>query len=110
MVPVDRLVKGRFQDNFEFVQWFKKFFDANFDGAEYDAFELRGGIPLGSGSKFQPGVGGGSGGSGGLGGGGVKRNNTGQRKSSSPALHNGSQRLGTGARAREGEADVLVEN
>ena len=29
MVPVDKLVKGRFQDNFEFVQWFKKFFDAN---------------------------------------------------------------------------------
>lgn len=23
-VPVERLVKGRFQDNFEFAQWFKK--------------------------------------------------------------------------------------
>ena len=23
-------MKGRFQDNFEFVQWFKKFFDANY--------------------------------------------------------------------------------
>jgi len=49
IVPVDRLIKGRFQDNFEFVQWFKKFFDANYDGAEYDALEIRGGIPLGSG-------------------------------------------------------------
>merc|ERR1719330_2285201 len=29
MVPVDKLVKGRFQDNFEFLQWFRKFFDAN---------------------------------------------------------------------------------
>ena len=37
IIPVDRLVKGRFQDNFEFIQWFKKFFDANYDGREYDA-------------------------------------------------------------------------
>ena len=36
-VSIERLVKGRFQDNFEFVQWFKKFFDANYDGREYDA-------------------------------------------------------------------------
>ncbi len=33
---MERLVKGRFQDNFEFLQWFKKFFDANYDGKEYD--------------------------------------------------------------------------
>ncbi|XP_055839488.1 microtubule-associated protein RP/EB family member 2-like [Episyrphus balteatus] len=26
-VPIDKLVKGRFQDNFEFLQWFKKFYD-----------------------------------------------------------------------------------
>lgn len=26
VIPVERLVKGRFQDNFEFVQWFKRFF------------------------------------------------------------------------------------
>ena len=37
IIPVDRLVKGRFQDNFEFVTWFKKFFDANYDGGMYDA-------------------------------------------------------------------------
>lgn len=40
------MVKGKFQDNFEFVQWFKKFFDANFDGKEYDALAAREGIPL----------------------------------------------------------------
>ena len=34
---MDRLVKARFQDNFEFIQWFKKFFDANYDGRPYDA-------------------------------------------------------------------------
>jgi len=48
IIPVDKLVKGRFQDNFEFVQWFKKFFDANYKGDEYNALEARGGVPLGS--------------------------------------------------------------
>ncbi len=50
IIPVDRLVKGRFQDNFEFIQWFKKFFDANHDGSPYDAFAARGGVELGNGS------------------------------------------------------------
>lgn len=36
IVPMERLVKGKFQDNFEFLQWFKKFFDANWDGKDYD--------------------------------------------------------------------------
>ncbi|XP_016394851.1 microtubule-associated protein RP/EB family member 3-like isoform X1 [Sinocyclocheilus rhinocerous] len=36
IIPVERLIKGKFQDNFEFLQWFKKFFDANYDGKEYD--------------------------------------------------------------------------
>lgn len=49
-MPVDRLIKGRFQDNFEFLQWFKKFFDANYDGREYDALEARFGIQLGQGA------------------------------------------------------------
>ncbi|XP_011050502.1 PREDICTED: microtubule-associated protein RP/EB family member 1 isoform X2 [Acromyrmex echinatior] len=49
VIPVDKLIKGRFQDNFEFLQWFKKFFDANYDGREYDAYDARGCIPLGSG-------------------------------------------------------------
>jgi RP/EB family microtubule-associated protein len=43
------LVKGRFQDNFEFVQWFKKFFDANYDGKEYDALAAREGVPIAAG-------------------------------------------------------------
>ncbi|KAI0220604.1 Microtubule-associated protein RP/EB family member 1 [Lamellibrachia satsuma] len=51
IIPVERLVKGRFQDNFEFVQWFKKFFDANFDGHDYDALAARGGEVLGYGAK-----------------------------------------------------------
>ncbi|XP_055374215.1 microtubule-associated protein RP/EB family member 1 isoform X2 [Condylostylus longicornis] len=49
IIPVDKLIKGRFQDNFEFLQWFKKFFDANYDGREYEPYIARGGIKLGNG-------------------------------------------------------------
>jgi len=51
VVPVDRLVKGKFQDNFEFLQWFKKFFDANYGGQDYDALDMRGGEEVGSSGK-----------------------------------------------------------
>eukprot|EP00037_Helgoeca_nana_P013681 m.126179 g.126179 ORF g.126179 m.126179 type:complete len:272 (+) comp22173_c0_seq2:22-837(+) len=44
VIPVERLCKGRFQDNFEFAQWFKKFFDANSsDKEQYDPAARRGG-------------------------------------------------------------------
>ncbi|XP_042237268.1 microtubule-associated protein RP/EB family member 1-like isoform X2 [Homarus americanus] len=46
IVPVDKLIKGKFQDNFEFLQWFKKFFDANYGGQEYDALGARQGEPM----------------------------------------------------------------
>merc|ERR1712173_75573 len=54
IVPVDKLIKGRFQDNFEFLQWFKKFFDANYQGGDYDAFEARGGAQMGNGGARAP--------------------------------------------------------
>lgn len=55
IVPIDRLVKGRFQDNFEFLQWFKKFFDANYSRTEpYDALAMRGGEAMGSGGSNAP--------------------------------------------------------
>lgn len=54
IVPIDRLVKGRFQDNFEFLQWFKKFFDANYSGGEYDAAALRNGEQMGNGGAKAP--------------------------------------------------------
>ncbi|KAJ0061314.1 hypothetical protein NL108_014847, partial [Boleophthalmus pectinirostris] len=44
IIPVERLVKGKFQDNFEFLQWFKRFFDANYDGKEYDPVLSRQGL------------------------------------------------------------------
>ena len=40
-VPVERLVKCRFQDNLEFLQWFKRYWDTNYDGHEYDATARR---------------------------------------------------------------------
>lgn len=41
IIPVEKLVKGRFQDNLDFIQWFKKFFDANYDGKDYDPVAAR---------------------------------------------------------------------
>ncbi|KAF1755292.1 hypothetical protein GCK72_021861 [Caenorhabditis remanei] len=46
VIPVDKLIKGKFQDNFEFLQWFKKLFDANYDGHEYDPLSARNGEGL----------------------------------------------------------------
>ena len=58
IVPIDKLVKGRFQDNFEFLQWFKKFFDANYSGSEpYDALSMRGGESMGGGGNAPRGTG-----------------------------------------------------
>lgn len=54
IIPIDRLIKGRFQDNFEFLQWFKKFFDANYDGRDYDAVAAREGLPMGLGIGSGP--------------------------------------------------------
>ncbi|CAH0382959.1 unnamed protein product [Bemisia tabaci] len=51
IVPIDKLVKGRFQDNFEFLQWFKKFFDVNYALTEYDALAARGGEGMGAGGS-----------------------------------------------------------
>jgi RP/EB family microtubule-associated protein len=31
------MIKGKYQDNFEFLQWLKKFYDTNNKGTHYDA-------------------------------------------------------------------------
>lgn len=36
-VPVQLLIRGKYQDNLEFMQWFKRFFELNYNGNEYDA-------------------------------------------------------------------------
>merc|ERR550519_1508737 len=51
VIEVDKLTKQKFQDNFEFLQWFKKFFDANYSGEEYDPVAARGGIELNGGGN-----------------------------------------------------------
>lgn len=51
-IPVERLIKGRFQDNFEFLQWFRKFFLANHTNRPYDALAVREGLPMGWGPSL----------------------------------------------------------
>lgn len=41
-VDVDRLIKGRYQDNLEFMQWFKRFFEVTCqDIGDYDVIGQR---------------------------------------------------------------------
>ncbi|KAF7293903.1 hypothetical protein HMN09_01186500 [Mycena chlorophos] len=43
-IPVEKLVKCKMQDNLEFLQWLKRFWEANYPGGEYDAVgEAQGG-------------------------------------------------------------------
>ncbi|CAO3675669.1 unnamed protein product [Rhizopus stolonifer] len=41
IVPVERLVKCKLQDNLEFMQWVKKYWDQNYPGGEYDSLARR---------------------------------------------------------------------
>ncbi|PPQ67903.1 hypothetical protein CVT24_003166 [Panaeolus cyanescens] len=45
-IPVEKLVKCKMQDNLEFLQWMKKFWDANYGGDVYDAVARRKGLPM----------------------------------------------------------------
>jgi len=40
-VPVESLVKCKMQDNLEFLQWAKRYWDQNYPGGEYDAVARR---------------------------------------------------------------------
>ncbi|KAJ7447487.1 calponin homology domain-containing protein [Mycena latifolia] len=44
-IPVEKLIKCKMQDNLEFLQWIKKFWDANYSGEPYDAIARRKGAP-----------------------------------------------------------------
>jgi len=44
-IPVEKLVKCKMQDNLEFLQWIKRFWDANYGGQGYDAVARRKGVP-----------------------------------------------------------------
>nr|GAT46926.1 predicted protein [Mycena chlorophos] len=43
-IPVEKLVKCKMQDNLEFLQWLKRFWEANYPGGEYDAVGRRKGV------------------------------------------------------------------
>ncbi|CAO3654135.1 unnamed protein product [Cunninghamella echinulata] len=45
IIPVDKLMKCKFQDNLEFMQWMKRFWDQNFPGGAYNALARRKGGP-----------------------------------------------------------------
>ena len=45
-IDVDKLVKAKYQDNLEFLQWMKRFFDIKYNGAPYDAVGRRKGQDL----------------------------------------------------------------
>lgn len=40
-IEVDKLIRGKYQDNLEMLQWIKTYFDRNFSGGEYDAVSRR---------------------------------------------------------------------
>jgi len=40
-IDVGKLVKGKYQDNLEFLQWMKRYYDLHSSDAEYDAVERR---------------------------------------------------------------------
>ncbi|KAI9496649.1 calponin homology domain-containing protein [Zychaea mexicana] len=50
VVPVDKLMKCKFQDNLEFMQWIKRYWDQNFPGGAYDPMARRKGGPRGPGA------------------------------------------------------------
>ncbi len=48
-IPVESLVKCKMQDNLEFLQWTKKFWDQYYPGGDYDAVGRRKGAPVAAG-------------------------------------------------------------
>ncbi len=40
-IEVDKLTKAKYQDNLEFCQWLKRYFDINYNGQPYDALARR---------------------------------------------------------------------
>eukprot|EP00026_Physarum_polycephalum_P013045 Phypoly_transcript_13407.p1 GENE.Phypoly_transcript_13407~~Phypoly_transcript_13407.p1 ORF type:complete len:282 (+),score=59.07 Phypoly_transcript_13407:100-945(+) len=40
-IDVQKLIKGKYQDNLEFLQWIKRYYDLHFPGGKYNAIERR---------------------------------------------------------------------
>ncbi|KAK1218314.1 microtubule integrity protein mal3 [Marasmius sp. AFHP31] len=58
-IPVEKLVKCKMQDNLEFLQWMKRFWDQNYGGQGYDPVARRKGAPTDTPATIAP-LGGGS--------------------------------------------------
>ncbi|KAK2743662.1 hypothetical protein FQN57_004771 [Myotisia sp. PD_48] len=55
-VPVEQLIKCRMQDNLEFLQWLKRYWDQNYPGGEYDALARRKGSGAPAPAATRPGT------------------------------------------------------
>jgi len=53
-VPIESLTKCKMQDNLEFLQWSKRFWDANFPGHDYDAVARRKGAGVSAPAQAAP--------------------------------------------------------
>ncbi|KZP08841.1 hypothetical protein FIBSPDRAFT_760826 [Athelia psychrophila] len=53
-ILVEKLVKCKMQDNLEFLQWMKRFWDTNFGGQGYDAVGRRKGAPTDTPATMAP--------------------------------------------------------
>lgn len=47
-IPVEQLVKCKMQDNLEFLQWTKRYWDQYYPGGDYDALSRRKGLGAGA--------------------------------------------------------------
>ncbi|OJT02164.1 Protein BIM1 [Trametes pubescens] len=53
-IPVEKLVKCKMQDNLEFLQWAKRFWDTNYGGQGYDPVARRRGVPADTPATIAP--------------------------------------------------------
>ncbi|KAN0087827.1 Calponin homology domain containing protein [Tylopilus felleus] len=53
-IPIEKLVKCKMQDNLEFLQWIKRFWDSNYGGQGYDAVARRRGAPTDTPATIAP--------------------------------------------------------
>jgi len=53
-IPVEKLVKCKMQDNLEFLQWVKRFWDQNYHGHGYDPVVRRRGVPTDTPTTIAP--------------------------------------------------------
>lgn len=58
-IPVEQLIKCKMQDNLEFLQWTKRYWDQYFPGGDYDPLARRKGAGAGAAPGLPPSAGGG---------------------------------------------------